>query len=64
MNEEEWLEILACPVCDERPRLRKVGDLLVCTVRGHGFRIANGIPQMLPENVLPPDEVKELTHES
>ncbi len=64
LNEEEWLSILACPVCDERPKLEKRGDLLICTLRGHGFMIVDGIPQMLPENALPPEKVKELTHES
>ncbi len=64
MNEEEWLAILACPLCDERPKFMKKGDLLVCTLRGHGFRIVDGIPQLLPEDALAPEKVKELTHES
>lgn len=57
------IELLACPVCDERPKVEKRGDLLVCTLRGHGFRIVDGVPHMLPEDVIEPEKVKELLNE-
>jgi len=54
------LSILACPVCQERPALRVQGEFLICTLKGHGFRIVDGIPHLLPENVIEPDALKEL----
>ena len=57
MIDPEFLAILACPICDERPPLRLEGDLLICTAIGHGFRIVNGIPHLLPEDVIPPEEL-------
>ncbi len=63
LTKDEMLELLACPVCDQRPRVEKRGELLVCTLKGHGFRIVDGVPQMLPEDVLQPDEVKDLLNE-
>jgi len=46
----ELLELLACPICEERPPLRLEGDALVCTLKGHRFPIVDGIPQLLPES--------------
>jgi uncharacterized protein YbaR (Trm112 family) len=51
------LDILACPLDDERPPLVLNGDHLVCTVCGSAFPIRNGIPDLLPESAIPPTEV-------
>ena len=52
MIDAEFLAILACPVCDDRPPLRQEGDVLVCTRAGHRFPIKNGIPHLMPEDEL------------
>lgn len=46
------LEILACPLCDDRPPLREEGDFLVCTVCGARFPVVDGIPHLLPESAV------------
>jgi uncharacterized protein YbaR (Trm112 family) len=46
----EFLAILACPICDERPPLRQEGDELVCELRGHRFPVKDGIPHLMPED--------------
>ena len=61
MIDPEFLAILACPVCDERPPLREEGDYLVCSKAGHGFPVKDGIPHLLPEDVIEPEELKEVT---
>ena len=60
MIDPELLSILACPVCDDRPPLRLEGGYLVCTSKGHGFKIVDGIPHLLPEDAITPDSMKEL----
>jgi uncharacterized protein len=59
----ELLSILACPVCEERPPLRLDGEFLICTLKGHGYRIVDGIPHLLPENAIDPEKVKELLND-
>ncbi len=63
MIDKDLLAILACPVCDERPALREEGDYLVCTTGGHGFPVVEGIPHLLPEDVIVPEKLKELLNE-
>lgn len=63
MIDPDLLSILACPVCDERPPLRQEGEYLVCTLHGHGYRIVEGIPHLLPENVIEPEKMKELLND-
>lgn len=62
MIDPELLAILACPVCDARPPLREEGEYLVCSKEGHGFPVVEGIPHLLPEDVIERDRLKELTH--
>jgi len=45
----ELLEILACPI-DKSP-VKLVGDRLVCDAQGHKYRIEDGIPIMLVDEV-------------
>lgn len=52
----ETLEILACPLCESRPRLRLDGEFLVCDQCGARFRILNGIADLLPEHAILPNE--------
>ena len=58
-----FVAILACPICDERPPFEQVGDYLVCTKAGHVFPVIDGIPRLLPESVIPPEQAKELLNE-
>jgi len=46
---QELLEILACPI-DKSP-VKLVGDRLVCEAQGHKYRIEDGIPIMLVDEV-------------
>ncbi len=46
---QELLEILACPI-DKSP-VKLVGDRLVCEAQGHKYRIEDGIPIMLVNEV-------------
>jgi uncharacterized protein YbaR (Trm112 family) len=58
--DDQFLELLANPNDPERsPLVRKV-DYLVCSKTGVGFPIVDGIPQLLPENEIPADKMKEL----
>ena len=59
MIDPDLLAILACPICEDRPPLRQEGDTLVCTKAGHGFPVIAGIPHLLPEDVIQPEEAKE-----
>lgn len=40
------------------------GDLLVCTECQYAYRIEDGIPDMLPESAIPPDEWKREANSS
>lgn len=59
MIDEKLLEILACPLCENRPPLLLQGEFLVCTQCGHGFPIIDDIPHLLPESAIEPEELKE-----
>lgn len=59
MIDDFLLEVLACPRCESRPPVKLQGALLVCTKCGYGYRIIDEIPQMLPEDAIPPDEVEK-----
>jgi len=59
MIDADFLAILACPICDDRPPLREEGDILVCTRAGHRFPVKDGIPFLMPE-----DELSNLPEES
>lgn len=59
MIDEFLLKVLACPRCDERPPVSVKGGLLVCTKCGYGYRIVDGVPQMLIEEAIPPEDITE-----
>lgn len=50
------LSTLANPAHPDRPPLELRGDLLVCTLTGAGYRITDGVPQLLPDLALSPEE--------
>lgn len=52
MIDADFLAVLACPICDDRPPLREEGDILVCTRAGHRYPVKDGIPHLLPEDEL------------
>ena len=56
MIDPQLLEVLGCPRCDERPPLEDRGDRLVCTVCGWAYLIHKGIPNLLAEEAVPPDD--------
>ena len=60
MIEPDFLKILGCPLHPDRPPFIQEGDYLVCTVEGHGFPVIEGIPHLLPEDVIPVEKLKEL----
>jgi uncharacterized protein YbaR (Trm112 family) len=60
MIDPDLLAILGCPLEPDRPPLREQGNLLICTSCGSGFRVVDGIPDLLPEDAVPPEKVGEL----
>lgn len=49
-NLGDLIELLACPVCEDRPGLKQVGEWLVCEVCDRHYPIVEGIPHLLPES--------------
>lgn len=62
MIDPQLLEMLACPLCPTRPGLKQRDHLLVCKDCGHGYRVVDDIPRMLPEDALTPEEVDKELH--
>lgn len=62
MIDADLLEVLACPSCASRPPLRQEGNYLICTLKGHGFPIVNGIPHLVPEEAIDADSLEKLTN--
>lgn len=60
MISDRVLALLANPLEPDRPPLRLEGNYLVCTKTGVGFPIIDDIPRLLPENVIPAEEMKTL----
>lgn len=58
------LDILGCPLEESRPPFRLDGLFLVCTSCGSGFAIRDGIPDLLPESAIPPDQLLEKMKEN
>ena len=58
MIDPKLVEILGCPVCDDRPPLREVGAYLVCERAGHGFPVLDGVPHLVPEACLEPSKME------
>lgn len=56
----ELVAMLANPIEDDRPPLVQRGAYLVCTKTGVGFPIIDGIPRLLPGNVIPAAELEKL----
>jgi len=48
---QELLEILACPVCKREVELK--GEKLVCVGCGKRYPIVDGIPYLLPPELMP-----------
>jgi uncharacterized protein len=53
------LDLLACPLCAERPPLALRGAFLVCTKCGRGYAVRDGIPCLLPEEAVEPEDLKD-----
>ena len=52
----QLLEILACPSEDHAP-LRPAEDTLVCTACGRRYPVVDGIPVLLLDEALPPEDL-------
>lgn len=69
MMDPELIKLLGCPMHPSRPPLAQDGDFLVCQNCACGlngkFPIKNGIPHLLPENVISgaPTPTEPPTHE-
>lgn len=46
------LEVLACPACESRPRVRLVDATVCCTECGRRYPIENGVPIMLVDKAI------------
>ncbi len=53
--DSKLLPLLADPTDPDRPPLELRGNRLVNPLTGTSFPIQNGIPQLLPENAIPPE---------
>ena len=53
---KELLDILACPACDDRPKVELREDGLQCTKCGRIYPIENGVPIMLTDKARCPGE--------
>ena len=60
MIDSSLLQILGCPLEESRPPLREENGYLVCTSCGCGFEIKDGIPNLLPDDAVPADKMKEI----
>ena len=58
--DDQFLALLANPNDPEHSPLVREYDYLVCSKSGVGFPIVDGIPQLLPEDEIPADTMKEL----
>lgn len=58
MISKELLDILACPACEDRPPVRLSDDenYLVCDQCGRHYPIKDGIPVMLVDEAVRPDQ--------
>jgi uncharacterized protein YbaR (Trm112 family) len=52
------LKVLACPRCESRPPLREEKQFLICTECEWAYRVVEGIPDMLVEDAVSPDDWK------
>ena len=50
---KELLEILACPACDDRPRVELKEDGIHCPRCGRIYPVENGVPIMLVDRASP-----------
>jgi len=50
----EFVAILACPACDNRPPLRLDGPTLVCDQCRRIYAIEDGYPNLIPEEATQP----------
>lgn len=50
-----FLDLLACPLCDDRPGLviNAAKDRLTCANGKHSYPIKDGIPMLRPEDAEP-----------
>ena len=61
MIDSDFLAILACPICEDRPSLRQEGEFLICAKVGHRYPVKNGIPHLMPEDEMTSVEPKTET---
>jgi len=59
MIDRQLLEILACPAC--KADVSEVGDFIVCSKCGRRYPVKDGIPVMLIDEAIMPDEKIEET---
>jgi uncharacterized protein len=55
MIDQQLLDLLACPACDDRPPLRQEADMLVCDRCRRRYPINDGIPEVLVESAILPE---------
>lgn len=63
MIDLDLLMQLGNPLESDRPGFNVVGRYLVCKSTGVGFPIVQGVPHLLPGNVIPAARMKELLDE-
>ena len=53
---DEFIEMLICPACKGKVRLKEDGSALKCVECGRAYPITNGIPAMVVEEAKMEDE--------
>ena len=53
---EEFVEMLICPACKAKVKLKEDGSAIKCVECGRAYPITNGIPTMVVEEASMEDE--------
>jgi uncharacterized protein len=52
MLDPKLLSVLACPACDDRPRVELKDNIIFCPKCGRKYPIKDGIPVMLVDEAI------------
>ena len=55
---ERLLDILACPACDTRPKVKLIDGSMHCPSCGRVYPVENGVPVMLIERATMGNDAK------
>jgi len=53
---EEFVEMMICPACKQKVRLKEDASAIKCVACGRSYPVRNGIPAMIVEEATLEDE--------